>query len=404
MKSLNLKPLILEDYEEYISIDALKAITDGIFAVAMTMLALTIHLPETGELTSIASLHTYLGSFTFEVLLYFMSFLILGSIWISERRLLHHIEETDKNFMWLTLLFLMFIVLVPVTYPLINSYGTKFPIFTYMFHCNMLILGTFVVTQWAYANKRDWQHKNHGKKEGLRVWFKANRERDVFSKKIRSLIFFPVVALLALIISFWYPTMSNLCYLLLIMKTPILNYINKIEIIKNNTQTIQQIENIIKTFINYKTENDSITSDNITKNIADNDNIIKNKDINPIVPKNEIIKTISDNPKQMNHVKNITNLLKFVNDNPEFINYIKDSHIISNLFKNNPELLYKIKNKMTVDKIIDLYPEINDKIKEDNINYCEFKPNVLNNTNINQEYIEYIHKLKILYCFFKKNQ
>ncbi len=79
--------------------------------------------------------------------------------------------------MWLTLLILMFVVLVPVTYPLISDFGAEFAIFRYLFHINLLSIGILLLSQYIYADKKgffsDFEDYNYKKRTAL--FFPINR-------------------------------------------------------------------------------------------------------------------------------------------------------------------------------------------------------------------------------------
>lgn len=186
------------DEKDFVSTKSAEAITDGIFAVAMTILVLAIHTPLKNELTTMIQLNSYLQGFTLDISLFILCFLILGSIWIEMRFLLHNLEKINKIFMWLTLLILMFVVLVPVTYPLISDFGTQFPIFRYFFDINLLMIGILMLTQYIYAEKKG---------------FFGNIEDYGYKK--RTAVFFPLIALIALILSYFLESGSSIIYFLL---------------------------------------------------------------------------------------------------------------------------------------------------------------------------------------------
>ena len=247
-----------------ISADALKAITDGIFAVAMTMLALIIFIPDKGELTDLL-LQGYLHSLTYEVILFALSFIILGSIWISERYLIEYIEQTNEKLMWLTLIILMFAVLIPISLSLILNFAREFPIFAYIFHFNQMTIGLLMLIQWYYIYKKNMQIQ-YSDENGI------NRFKDLFlknynfNKNLLNIIFYPIIAFIALLISFKFPFYSNFIYILILFKSLILKLINNL-IFKNLVE-----DN--KHFI-FKDKIDKAYIDGITSILANNPNIIK---------------------------------------------------------------------------------------------------------------------------------
>ena len=90
----------------------LEALTDGIFAVTMTLLVLDLKLPETTGLTprqTVARLLELLPHLDD----YVISFVVLCVFWLAHLRLLARVGAIDATFTWLNLLFLLFTTFVP---------------------------------------------------------------------------------------------------------------------------------------------------------------------------------------------------------------------------------------------------------------------------------------------------
>src|SRR4051812_45333 len=90
----------------------LEALGDGIFAVAMTILAIELKLPEVkhGGLNEflLAARQIYP-----DLLCYAISFIILGIMWFGHRMVFEYIGKTNRYFIFLGVLFYMLICLVP---------------------------------------------------------------------------------------------------------------------------------------------------------------------------------------------------------------------------------------------------------------------------------------------------
>jgi uncharacterized membrane protein len=99
--------------------DRIAALTDGIFAVAMTLLVLDLRVPEgkgTGQLA--AHLQVLVGRFDD----YIISFVVLCVFWLSHHRLLSRLRGVDPTFLWLNFLFVLFITFVPAVTALVGDY------------------------------------------------------------------------------------------------------------------------------------------------------------------------------------------------------------------------------------------------------------------------------------------
>src|SRR6185503_20255623 len=101
----------------------LLALSDGVIAVAITLLVLDIRLPEGfGEFTD-AQLWAALVALWPRILAYLLSFYVIANFWFSHRAKFNHIVKTDGRLMWINMLFLLTIGLLPFTTNLIAESG-----------------------------------------------------------------------------------------------------------------------------------------------------------------------------------------------------------------------------------------------------------------------------------------
>jgi uncharacterized membrane protein len=105
----------------------LDALTDGVFAVAMTLLVLDLKLPEHFHPTSATELLTGLAGLQTQFLVYVVSFLVLGLRWMSLAKLSQlHDTVTDGYVEW-ALAHLLLITLVPFSTVVVSRYGEFAP-------------------------------------------------------------------------------------------------------------------------------------------------------------------------------------------------------------------------------------------------------------------------------------
>ncbi len=95
------------------------AFSDGVFAIAITLLALQLKVPFGERVDVWAALQDLWPSF----LSFAISFAVIGGYWIAHHRLFSLIERYDRRLLWLNLLSLFFIVLMPFTTSLIGVHG-----------------------------------------------------------------------------------------------------------------------------------------------------------------------------------------------------------------------------------------------------------------------------------------
>lgn len=95
------------------NLDRLAAISDGIFAVGMTLLVLGLAVPAANAAKTEEQLLRVLGDILPSVVTYFMSFLTLGIFWVAQQTQLSLLSRTDRNYTWLQLAFLLAVTVVP---------------------------------------------------------------------------------------------------------------------------------------------------------------------------------------------------------------------------------------------------------------------------------------------------
>jgi TMEM175 potassium channel family protein len=94
------------------SLDRLNGLSDGIFAVAMTLLVLDVRLPERTS-PAAESLADALGELRPELLAYLLSFTMLGTFWLAQHTLLDRCTRSDRTLAWTCVLFLFFVSTLP---------------------------------------------------------------------------------------------------------------------------------------------------------------------------------------------------------------------------------------------------------------------------------------------------
>jgi uncharacterized membrane protein len=97
----------------------LEAFSDGVIAVAVTLLILDIHVPEIGRHESL--LHALLQNWP-HYAAYVVSFMTIGIIWINHHAMIGRLEQADHSILILNLLLLMSIVLLPFATDLMAAY------------------------------------------------------------------------------------------------------------------------------------------------------------------------------------------------------------------------------------------------------------------------------------------
>lgn len=133
----------------------IEAISDGVFAVALTLLVLDIKVPISEALKTETDLIQAFVPMIPKLWIYFLSFMTAGIFWTGQSTQFQYIEKSDRNLNWISLFFLMFVALIPFTTAFLSEHlSFKFSIFIYWL--NILFLGTMLYINWSYAVKKDF--------------------------------------------------------------------------------------------------------------------------------------------------------------------------------------------------------------------------------------------------------
>ena len=95
--------------------------SDGVIAIIITIMVLSIKLPDmTKQATGISVKHSLQQMLPF-LITYSVSFLMIGIFWLNHHHMFHLLEKTDESLLLQNLLFLFWVSLIPVATVLINA-------------------------------------------------------------------------------------------------------------------------------------------------------------------------------------------------------------------------------------------------------------------------------------------
>lgn len=101
----------------------LEAFTDGVFAIAATLLVLDLTTHSLGDVDTEAELWAALGAMLPLIATFALSFLLLCLLWMTHVQQFEHIARVDATMVWLNNGRLLFIVLVPFATSLTTDYS-----------------------------------------------------------------------------------------------------------------------------------------------------------------------------------------------------------------------------------------------------------------------------------------
>jgi uncharacterized membrane protein len=128
--------------------DRLIFLSDGVFAIAMTLLAIELMLPALSS-SDPSELTRALASLWPKYLSFLISFVVIASYWMSHQRIFRYIVRTDARLVWLNMLLLLLIAFQPFPTSVLGTYSST-PAVTF-YAGTLVVTGVLVLAMWVYA-------------------------------------------------------------------------------------------------------------------------------------------------------------------------------------------------------------------------------------------------------------
>jgi len=163
-------------------------ITDGVFAIALTLIVLEIRVPAHELVHSEGELLSAIGALAPRFLTYALSFLTLTIFWFGQQAQHGLIARYDRRLATLNLCFLAFIALLPFSTDLLADF-LEFRTAVLVYWLNLLMLGATLFGSWWYADKNGLLAED----------IHAETKRAVYTRIVKAQILWAAGAALCLI-------------------------------------------------------------------------------------------------------------------------------------------------------------------------------------------------------------
>ncbi len=141
--------------DERHDVTRVEAFSDGVFAIAITVLVLNIHIPTTEEVGSSGLASALLNQWPV-YLAYLSSFITILIMWMGHHNLFRYIVRVDYTFLILNGLFLLGVTLVPVPTAILARFVQSSPsesaLSTALYSGMFFYLATLFNVMWIYAS------------------------------------------------------------------------------------------------------------------------------------------------------------------------------------------------------------------------------------------------------------
>ena len=128
-------------------VDRVIAFSDGVFAIAITLLVLSLEVPDVTD----KNLGEALKDLTPELFTYALSFAVVGMYWMAHHRTFRLVTRIDRTLLWINLVLLGFVALLPFPTEILGKYGdTSLGVVVYT--ASIVAVGSMSVLIWWYLN------------------------------------------------------------------------------------------------------------------------------------------------------------------------------------------------------------------------------------------------------------
>ncbi len=127
----------------------LEALSDGMFAIILTLLVLELKVPELAN-SSASVFAAGMAELAPKLLAFLFSFFILAIFWVNHHHIVHQIQHVDAKLLWLNISLLFFASLFPFLTAFIGDYPLN-PFVVALFPLNMALSSVVLRALWKYA-------------------------------------------------------------------------------------------------------------------------------------------------------------------------------------------------------------------------------------------------------------
>jgi len=186
--------------KDEVGLERLIFFSDAVFAIAITLLALEIRLPDLPEDAPNAAVVAALLAIWPKYLSYALSFITIGIYWSSHHRMFRHVVRYDGRLIQLNLLLLMAVAFIPFPTAVIGEHGGQAG--TMLYAATMAAVGLLHLLVW------------HDATAGGRLLDQPLPAPVFRATRLRILVP-PLVFLLSIPIALWYPDIAKYSWILM---------------------------------------------------------------------------------------------------------------------------------------------------------------------------------------------
>jgi uncharacterized membrane protein len=179
----------------------MEALSDGVFAIAMTLLVLELKVPDLPKSVNATELLHKIGEEMPSFFSFTISFLYCGMLWVFHHLAMHFVRHLQIALVWLNLLFLMSISVMPFSCGLLGHF-LRNRAAQEIYFANMFVAAALLAAQWLVAKRK-----------------KLINEDDPRASTLmgQQIMFFPVALGAGLVASYFNPLAGSYAFIFVLL-------------------------------------------------------------------------------------------------------------------------------------------------------------------------------------------
>jgi len=179
----------------------MEALTDGIFAIAMTLLVLELKVPDLAKSASATELLHKIGEEMPSLFSFMISFLYCGLLWVMHHLAMHFVRHLQIGLVWLNMVFLMSISTMPFSCGLLGHF-LRNRAAQEIYFANMFVAAALLAAQWLVARKKKLINEDDPRASALMG---------------QQLMFFPVALGAGMVASYFNPLAGSYAFIFVLL-------------------------------------------------------------------------------------------------------------------------------------------------------------------------------------------
>jgi len=132
------------------STDRLRNLSDGVFAIVITLLILEVKAPHLTDPANGTELLRAIGKLWPKLLSYLISFFMVGIYWVGHRNIFEAIQRCNRTLLWLNNFFLLGVTFLPFPAAILGEYNANGMALT-IYGANLAVISLCLFLIFAYA-------------------------------------------------------------------------------------------------------------------------------------------------------------------------------------------------------------------------------------------------------------